>query len=156
MFLRLNKATDIEIKWNTWWKSIKFKVLELSEKQFITEDVYGKSKIQYKIYQYYLAFYLVLLVYLEYKSGYNTNWNYYIKKYKLETKKHNLACNGVNLNILLSVFGLPRVFTNGGIEDMVIETSFEVEPTIWNPTGVSKTVDIKYELQNINNCYLYI
>ncbi len=125
----------------------------LVRQQWHEEDITGISCTQYVTSQYYLAFMFVALIHQETEDGINTEWSYYEDTYSIDKKRKQFACNGIDLDDILSIFGLPLgvIDTNaGGIETQKIESTFKVEgDTIVSETNV---LDIKFLLANPTEC----
>lgn len=113
MFLRVNKTTDIEARWNAFFQLYKDDILALHSIQWRDESVYNRSCIQYGIMKYYLAFYLCLLIYIEVINGVSHSWEYYVDKYNLEDITNYLASNNISMTDILDIFGLPIVISSG-------------------------------------------
>lgn len=133
----------------------KDKLHELHQKQWKDEDIHGESCVQYITYQYYLAILLVTLISKEVKEGVNTDWSYYEETYDLETKRKNLACNGIDLDDILNIFDLPiNNESVEGIEGVEIEASFQIEGS--GNFGIGNVENIGYLLANPNGCFNFI
>lgn len=156
MFIRLNKTTELETYINNAFKLYRTSLLTLHSKQWKEEDISGASCIQYKIYQYHLAVYYTILIYSEVQQGINSDWEYYKDKYKIETITKSLACDGINLDAILNEFGLPIISSEGGIESLEIEQSFEIEPTILSSETEYNNVDIQSLLDNPSTCEVLV
>lgn len=156
MFLRINKTTELETYIANVFSLYRKDILALHIKEWKEEDISGKSCIQYKIYQYYLAVYYVILIYLELKQGINTDWNYYESKYKISTIRKCLSCDKIDLNAILNIFGLPSTTPDGGIEDMGLEETFEIEPILLTTESEYDKVVIKDILNNLYTCELLL
>lgn len=124
--------------WNTFWGIYGEDILALSDKWYNNEAIHGTSCKQYKVYQYYLAFYLGVLIKAEIDNGQEVDYDYFNTKYGLDDKKNKLACNNISLDEVLSSFGIAWE-DNTGIEGMGIEENFIVEPDYTLPTP---TVDV--------------
>lgn len=155
MFLRINKTTPLENIMSKVFALYRADILALHTKQWKEEDISGKSCIQYKIHQYYLATYYVTLIYLELQQGINTDWEYYKEKYKTDTIRKCLSCNNIDLNAILTLFGLPTTICEGGIECMGLEEDFEIEPETFT-APVYNNVDIKTLISNPISCELLL
>lgn len=155
MFIRINKTTDLENLMTKVFSIYRKDILALHTKEWKEEDITGKSCIQYKIYQYYLAIYYVILIYIELKQGIHTDWEYYTKKYNTDSIRKCLACDGIDLNTILNTFGLPTTECEGGIECMGLEESFEIEPTTFT-TPTYNNVNVLNLLANPVTCELLL
>jgi hypothetical protein len=110
-------------------------ILSISDKWLNDEAIRGRSCKQYKVNQYYYAFYLGLLIKTELLHGYTTDKDYYYTKYNLVDLKNKLACNNISLTDILNIFDIS--FTEStGIEGISIEDGFIVEPDYTLPTTV--------------------
>ena len=159
MFIRdINKTTKLETYINNSFLLYKDDILILHSKQWKEEDISGQSCIQYKIYNYYLTIYYVILIYLEIKDGVNLEWNYYEEKYKLNKISKCLACNNINLNKILNIFGLPLTICteDGGIECMGLQENFEIEPILFNTSNLYNKFDVKSLLNNPISCEILL
>lgn len=119
---------DIRQYWKEYWDLYRTDIMALTDSQINDEDALGVSCKQYRIMQYYLGFYLVVMIYLEMIATKINTWSYYVNKYDLKNKKYNLGCNNISLDKILEIFGLPTV-VGSGIEHMNIEGVFIVEPS---------------------------
>ncbi|SRR6266403_4042359 len=156
MFLRINKTTELETYIANVFSLYRKDILSLHYKEWKEENISGKSCIQYKVYQYYLAIYYVILIYLELKQGINTDWNYYIKKYNLDKISKCLACDNIDLESILKIFGLSITTCIDGIECIGVEESFEVEPVLIGYIPTYNKVIIKDLLNNLISCELLL
>lgn len=131
MFLDIFNLPDyLADKWVSYANLYKDKIKISYTKWFNLEDNYGNSCKQYGQMQFYLAFFLVSMVYNE-LINYHTTISDTYAKYDLSEKRKKLYCNGIDLNDILTIFGLPKVneiILPYGIEHIGIETNFIVEP----------------------------
>jgi hypothetical protein len=133
-------------------------IIDLQTKWFNEESYKGTSKYMYKTSMYYLGIYLAILIYLELKDGYNTDWDYYKDKYSLDVNRKKLACCGIDLDDILAAFNLPAVDKEGcinGIGSMGIEHCFVIEPTVLPTATETEPVDIEDLLATPTECFNY-
>lgn len=125
-----NKNSYLDTKIKEFWSVFKVDILKLTNKSWKEEDYRGKTYTHWQIQQYYNALGLVLLLVLDIKKNGNvyTDWSYYNTKYKIDDYRKCLACACIDLDKILSIFGLPFEDCEGGIECRGIEITFEVEP----------------------------
>ena len=123
-------ASILEQKIQEFWSLYKTDLLKLSRDSWKQEDLRGQSYTQWKIMQYYNILSLVILLYFDVlKNGtVYTTWSYYNTKYNLDEVRKCAACNCIDLDKILAIFGFPFNDCIGGIECMRIETP-EIEST---------------------------
>lgn len=127
--------TNLENCINTAFKLFKTSIIKNFLSQVNDEELKGESCKQYN-FSFYLAIYLISIVYQDVIKYPKQNWNYFVIKYKLETYKKCLACSGINLDDVLKCFNLPTVIIGLGINSIKIESTFIIEPTNLTPTVV--------------------
>lgn len=134
-------------------------IVDLQNKWFNEEAYKGTSKYPYKVAMYYMATYLVLIMWLEIKAGYETDWDYYKEKYKIDDNRKKLACCGIDLDDVLAAFGL-NVQTTGaciaGINSMEVEECLVIEPTTLPTVAIITIGDVVAMLTTPNECISYI
>lgn len=108
------------------------------------EELKGESCKQYN-FHFYLALYLVTLVYQDFIKNSENNWEFYIKKYNLYKLRDCLLCNNINLNDVLNAFELP-ILTGNGINFLEVEETLEIEPI-----DLSNNQNIKIDLISLLN-----
>lgn len=140
------------------FSKIRISIVALQNKWFNEESYKGTSKIPYKVSMYYMAIYLVLLMYLEMKAGYNTTWSYYQTKYDIDTNRKKLACCGIDLDDIISSFGISTTTAScvQGIGSMEIEDCLEVEPIELKATTTATSINVSTYLSIPNECFNYI
>lgn len=145
MFLPIS---NLDSYWFSFYNLYGSSILTLSSKWSSQEKIYGNSCTQYKVNQYYLAFYLGVMIRNELDKGYESSASYYETKYGISDKRKILTCHNINLDKILDIFDIS--FTEGeGIEGMEIENNFIVEPDYTN-TNVS--YNITTLLTNLSTC----
>ena len=149
MFLRTNDSKEVERYINDYFSLYKAKINELIAKIIKSENLYGFSDTQYILNQFHYTLHLIILIYIEYKRGFNTDWNYYINKYELTTVSRKIACIGLRLNDILSIFDLPYINdVKYGIGIVSVEKDLTVENIITNTENVKELFDITFPLKN--------
>jgi hypothetical protein len=130
-------------------------ILKIFSKLWKEEDRIEESDKIYNLNQYLYVYLYCMLIKNEYLLGVNTDWNYYITKYKINEKRKLFACNGISLDNVLKVFSLPVINNGFGIENLGVENSFTIEPTD-NLTNTIIKIDVNYLLSYPNNILLYL
>lgn len=134
--------TNLELYINNAFKSYKNSIVNNFLGQVKDEQLQGESCKQYN-FSFYLAIYLVTLVYQDVMKYPAKDWSYFVTKYKLNDLKKCLSCSGINLDTILKIFTLPNVGLTSGIESTEIEETFQIEPTDLTPVVVvTTTVDL--------------
>ncbi len=133
MFIRLNQATDLEVKINTFFQANRSNIISLTNFSWKREDIDGEGCSIFKVGQYYFAMYLAILIYLEIQLGIPRTAQYYLDKYNIRVLQDRFACNGISLSNVFNDFGIGAILTTqglgeDGIEFIGIEESFIVEP----------------------------
>lgn len=127
-----NTASYLDGKIKDFWIMFKSDILKLTTKSWKEEDNAGSSYSQWKVMQYYNVLSLVILIYLDVQKNQTiyTDWSYYNTKYDLDAKRKCLACECIDLDKVLELFGFP--FNNGlpEIEGFNIENTFIIEGSI--------------------------
>lgn len=134
-------------------------IVELHEKWYREESYKGTSNFMYKVSMYHIAIYLAVLIYLELKDGYETDWDYYVDKYSLNQNRKKLACCGIDLDTILASFGLPAVDKAGcvnGVESMEVEHCLVIEPTDLPVISTPAIGNITHLLSTPHECFSYI
>lgn len=156
MFLDTFQYRPIDNLVANFFTSYRNEIFKLSQQVWREEDIREYSTKYIKIAQYYLALYLVILLYIDYTSGLDI-WDNLILKYKIDCHRKELACCGIDLDKILGTFGLPPKANTGGIEGVEIEESFEVEPT---ELPVLETSDTPINMTNAfkvrEECFNYV
>lgn len=143
---------DLQAKLNSFFVKYKETIFALHTKEFKEESIYDKSCLQFKVLDYYSAFYLVSFIYQDILENPVKEWSYYVTKYELEKLSKCYACKGIKLQEVFKLFGYPFIPCDGGIECIDIEYDNIVEPTtVDNPDIV--TVNIQDYINGINICY---
>lgn len=145
MFLSINNLNKY---WYSFYKLYGSAILNLSDKWSNQEKIYGNSCTQYKVNQYYLAFYLAVMIKNELDKGYTTSATYYETKYNISDKKKILICYNINLDKIFDIFDI-HFTEDSGIGEIGIEDTLVVEP---NYTNSISTVNITNLLNNLNSC----
>lgn len=104
MFLRFNLSTDVEQKWDASFQLYRSDILALHDELWHQEDVYGRSCIQYKIAQYYLAFLYMVLLHRRYTDGVVRDWDYFEELFEVEDMDKKFGCKGISLDNLLEIW----------------------------------------------------
>jgi len=143
--------SNIENYINNIFKINKNSIVTNFLKQINDEQLKGESCRQYN-FSFYLALYLVILVYNDVLKYPNKTWDYFVSKYNLLEHKKCLACTGINLDTILTSFMLPPINTSG-IEGVQIEQTLEVEPIdLTEPTIIVAPVKILDLIQSGKTC----
>jgi len=143
--------SNIENYINNIFKINKNSIVTNFLKQINDEQLKGESCRQYN-FSFYLALYLVILVYNDVLKYPNKTWDYFVSKYNLLEHKKCLACTGINLETILTSFMLPPINTSG-IEGVQIEQTLEVEPIdLTEPTIIVAPVKILDLIQSGKTC----
>jgi hypothetical protein len=146
-------VTNIEDFINTSFSIYKKDILINFYKQIKDEELKGESCRQYN-FSFYLALYLITLVYKEFLKYPLKDWSYFEDKYNLKKLKECLLCNNIDLNKILKSFQLPIV-TGDGINFMEVEENLEVEPTTLLVTlSDIVIIDLKKLLNTEDKCEL--
>lgn len=124
-----NTASYLDNKIQEFWKTFKTDIIKFTNKSWKDEDLAGKSYAQWNVAQYHYVLSLMILIYLDVKKNGTiyTTWDYYNTKYDLDTKRKCLACECIDLDKALAIFGFPFTTCGNGIECMNIENTFIVE-----------------------------
>lgn len=130
-------------------------MLKLFSKLWKEEDRIEESDKIYNINQYLYVYLYCLLIKTEYLLGINTDWNYYIDKYKINEKRKLFACNDISLDNVLKVFGFPVINNGIGIENLGIENTFSVETSEGLTTTIVQ-ISIQDLLDNPNGELTYL
>lgn len=127
MLHSLKKISTLDAAIDAYFTSFKTKLVELNQSQWTSEDLRGKSSLQWTIMQYYNLMYLLILVHREVTrtADLGKDWAYFEGKYNLAAIKFCIACQGINYDKALEAFGFNNLIP-GGIEDMQIESNFEI------------------------------
>jgi len=128
MFLPIDNLNSY---WQSFYNLYGSDITTLTDKWFNDEAIRGRSCKQYKVNQYYYAFYLAVLIKLELSRWENTLESYYETKYGLADKYNKVACNNISLKNIFIEFGIDFE-EEEGIEGMGIEENFIVEPDYTN------------------------
>lgn len=128
-------------------------IIALFKKSWKEEDLNEVSDSQFHAGQLNLAIQLVTLVYLDVIRGVNTDWDYYVSKYNLETYKKCLSCDKINLDKILEKFGLPNVGEKG-INFQQIETTFIIE--FQNSINTLSSVNVIDILNASESCKIFL
>lgn len=156
MFLKIGQATEFEKNIHNFFQYYYNDIMQLYQKFWFQESIYDKSCIQYQINQYNGAIILLSLISYEVNEGIQTDWSYYIDKYKLDDKAKILACNNISLKKGLEIFGLNtavnvnEIVDNNAVEYAIVENTLIVEPS---DTTSDIIVDISDLLALEDNCY---
>lgn len=126
MFLYTNVG-DLAEFWRRFEALYGDDAMVVAKKWFSTEDFYEHSCKQKKVAQYFFAFHLGYLLFIEVMQNPTKTWEELEVEYDLDTKRRNLKCHAIDLDSVLAIFNLP-VNTSDGIEGIGVEDSFEVEP----------------------------
>ena len=124
------QLTDLEVIILNFFQKYEKDIILLSLNQFKQENLKGSSKIQYQksIYYIYSLIY-ALCIYLDVQDNSEITLKDLEEKYKLSCVKKELACKKINFDDVLNIFNIIiNESENGGIENIGIEDSFEVEP----------------------------
>ncbi len=153
MLHTLRKISPLDTAIDAYFTSFKSELIELSQSQWTSEDLRGKSSLQWIIMQYYNLMYLLILVHREVDRTANLgkDWSYFENKYNLNKVKSCVACQGINYDMALKAFGLNNLFS-GGIEDMMLESDFIINGEDYPKSDV-KTKDL---IANPYICINYI
>lgn len=154
MFLRYNKNTVLETYISKSFLLFKDVIIDRHKKQYKEEDIKGSSCVQYSIMDIYLSILFVVLIYNDVISTNNTSWEYYNNKYCIDRIRKCLACKGIDIDLILNVFGLPYEGTIEGINFDIIGSTFEIEPATLIPLTTT-VVDINTLLNTNDNCINY-
>lgn len=124
-----NNSSYLGVKINDFWIAFKSDILKLTTKSWKEEDNRGSSLTHWKIMQYYNVLSLMILIYFDIEKNKTiySEWSYYNTKYKLDEYRKCLACECIDLDKILTIFGFPFAECTEGIECMNIETTFIVE-----------------------------
>ena len=106
LFLDVSIDSVLRGYWTSFWNLYGTDILTLSAKITNDENVRDKSCRIYKLQQYYLAFDLAYLIKIELNRGTYLSEDYYETKYSIEDKREKLACNGISLDRLFTIFGI--------------------------------------------------
>lgn len=131
--------TNIESYINTAFKLYKASIIKNFLAQVNDEELKGENCRQYN-FSFYLAVYLVTIVYQDVIKYPSKSWDYFVTKYDLEKYKKCLACDGIKLDDILISFTLPPVAVSSGINNLQIEKTFEIEPTDLTPIVIEPTI----------------
>lgn len=133
-------------------------ILKLHNKVWKDEDYEGESCNQFVLYQYYLAIYFVVLIWLYVQQNPNKTWVEIEEHFDINNKRKQLACNNIDLDKILNIFSLPLKGTcHGGIENMGFEHCFIIEPSsVCQVTPNTEVVDMLAILNNMNHCVNHI
>lgn len=125
-----NTNSFLDTKIRNFWTTFKADILKLTFKSWKEEDYRGKTYTQWRITQYHNVLTLMILLIFDIKKNgkVHTDWAYYNTKYKLDTYRKCLACECIDLDKVLAIFGLPFKDCTGGIECMGIQLTFQIEP----------------------------
>lgn len=139
---------------NNYFTAFKTQLVNYSTIEWNNEDLKGKSYAQWQAMQYYNLMYLLIIVYKEIIRTKNLNytWSYYVNKFKLDTYRKCLECEGIDFDKALHAFGFDTIFSNGGIESMIIEYSFKIESFDLPKSSIL----VKDLLLVPNQCFNYI
>lgn len=121
-----NKPTFLEERINEAFLYYEKEIIALHKEGWNEEDLNEVTSKHFKVEQYQAIIQLIILIYLEIIRGVNTDWEYYVNKYKLDSYKKCLICYQINIDKILSIFQLPSVGETG-INFSQIENSFIVE-----------------------------
>lgn len=124
------QLTDLEVIILNFFQKYEKEIISLSLTQFNQENLKGTSKVQYQksIYYIYSLLY-ALCIYLDVQDDSEITLQKLEEKYKLSCVKKELACKKINFDDILNIFNIIiDDVENGGIENLGIESSFEVEP----------------------------
>lgn len=143
MFSIYRQPNKIEEYWLEFISNYKSDILSVHSELWNEEAIHGSSCKSLEALQYHLAFYWVYLIYLDVQYG-NTEWSYYENKYDIENKRKQFACNGIDIDILFDIFGLPAS-SSDGLGGMGIEIDFFIPPY---PSVNSTTYDMETLLSN--------
>lgn len=124
-----NNASYLDNKINEFWITFKSDILKLTAKSWKQEDYSGLSYAQWQVAQYHHVLSLMILMYLDIEKNKTiyTTWDYYNTKYGIDAKRKCLACDCIDLDKVLTIFGFPFTTCGGGIECMNIENTFIVQ-----------------------------
>lgn len=143
---------DLQNKWFNYFNHYKEDILKLQKAYFNEEDYNGRSKIQYKIQQYYLAFELGVMIWQEMKWN-NQSWEYYKTKYDLDNKATILSCLGIDFNIIKNIFELNTIDSSIQIFDSsddelqnVIQQVYDISELLKNEGEIICKNDIYYDV----------
>ena len=145
MFLHISNLTDY---WYSFYNLYGNSILNISSKWANQEKIYGNSCTQYKVNQYYLAFYLGVMIKNELDKGYTTSATYYETKYAISDKRKILTCYNISLDKIFDIFDIHFTEDNG-IGGIGIEDTLVVEP---NYTNNNSIINITNLLNNLNSC----
>lgn len=124
-----NNASYLDTKINEFWTVFKKDILKLTLLSWKEEDNRGKTFTLWKVMQYQSLLGLLILIYIDVtkNSQIRTDWSYYNTKYNLDAKRKCLACNCIDLDKALTIFGFPFKTCEGGIECLSVENTFKIE-----------------------------
>lgn len=124
-----NTASYLDTKIHEFWITFKKDMLKLTTQSWAEEDRRGKTYTHWKVMQYQSVLSLLTLIYIDVtKNGtIHTDWSYYNTKYNIDNLRKCLACNCIDLDKALAIFGFPFQTCGSGIECMNIENTFIVE-----------------------------
>ena len=148
MFIRTVEPSNIEVIWNSYFTHYRDNILSSHYQVNDNEDMFNKDNNIYKIMYYYLAFYLVLLVYLEIQDRVHSDWSYYVNKYDLINQSKIFGCNGISLDKVFELFGIDYNNT-GGIGNMQIDSTFQVDSS---DSAINSSVEFQDLLNNMSGC----
>jgi uncharacterized UPF0146 family protein len=147
MFLREdNLITDLEHNYAEAFNLYRDDIFKLHQNIWKEERVAGHSFLYFKVMQYYLAFYLGVLIYLDFKEGLLSKDELWAK-YEIDCKRDILACHGIDIDAILDAFGIVYTVVECGIGSVTVDTTLVVD-SIVNYTNVPYVVDIKDFLTN--------
>lgn len=144
MFINYNKITPFQTRLIKAFKFFQDDVLKLHNKEINEYNLLGTSKVSHKIQVMYIA---ILLGIIEYDSrlkikGHTTD---------VEKFKSALACNGINLHSVYSIFGLMNNDVSG-VNTLETQRSFIVEPSVFNEVFTYTKVDINELIEQEDSC----
>lgn len=148
MFINYNKITPFENRLIKAFNLFEDGIIKLHNKEINEDNLLGTSKLSNDIQIIYIS---ILLGIIEYDNTLK------IKNYITDfTKfKNELACNSIDLYKVYEVFGLLPIEENG-INTLKIESTFTIEPTVFEEDFTYSKVDINELVeQEGSSCFYY-
>lgn len=148
-----NNTSYLENAINNSFLYYKKEIIALFTKSWKEEDLNETSENQFKGSQFILAIQLIVLVYQDIIRGVQTDWDYFVSKYELEKYSKCLKCDGINLDKILEIFGLPNIGEKG-INFQQIENTFIIE--FQNSVNTLSSVNVIDILNEPESCKIFL
>lgn len=155
--MAVETVVNYQTLFKSWFSANKTNLMKSLNTFFKQQSIWGESCEHFNTEKYYMTFLYGVLITQDISHNKDAQtWEYYKNKFEFDEIKKCFACNGINLTDSLKPFGFPfTTNTNGGIEYMGIEDTFEIEPSS-STTTINIPISTLLQGVGIMTCTLYV